>query len=198
MKLSNSKTQLTPAHHTALMFILFGAVAIGSWFAVSRHYNPDIELLNIDVEEGQQDIARIDNYIGSIDSPDIKILRERIGTLENELREKQFQFASSSKRFVDSGSNGETEALLGVIARFATNRKITITENRNVIDSYSARQFKDLLSHELSMNATFPQVYGLLQDISALPYRVMILDLDMQAPTSGTNGLLPVKIILSF
>jgi hypothetical protein len=198
MRFSKFKTKLTAAHHVALMIIVFGALAIGAWLAIKSDYNPDIELLNIDVYQGEQDIVRIQNFIGSIDSPDIKILRERIGELENELREKQFQFASSDKQFVDSGSDGQVEALLGLIARFATNRNITITENRNVVDPASARQFKDLISHELSLSATFPQVYGLLQDINALPYRVMVLSLDVQAPTSLSNRQLPVKILLSF
>ena len=60
------------------------------------------------------------------------------------------------------------------------------------------KQFEGLSNRKLKFSGGFQQLYGLIQDINALPYRIMILDLSIDEPKEDLGGALSITMLLSY
>ena len=197
MAILTIKTKLTPFHHAGMMFAAFGAVILGSSTYSAKQLDPELEELTADLQDKQNNISYLERYIKSRDSPNIKVLRERIAEAEQKLRELNFR-AVGGKPFVNTAKEDNAESLLGVVAQRARARGIAFDENIAAKMTRLGKQFEGLSNRQLKFSGGFQQLYGLIQDINALPYRIMILDLSISEPKEDLGGALSISMLLSF
>ncbi len=197
MAILTIKTKLTPLHHAGMMFAAFGAVILGSSTYSAKQLDPDLEELTADLQDKENNISYLERYIKSKDSPNINVLRERIAEAEQKLRELNFR-AIGGKPFVNTAKEDSAESLLGVVAQRASARGIVFDENIAANMTRLGKQFDGLSNRQLKFSGGFQQLYGLIQDINALPYRIMILDLSISEPKEDLGGALSITMLLSY
>ena len=197
MAILTIKTKLTPLHHAGMMFAVFGAVILGSSTYSAKQLAPELEDLKADLQDKENNISYLERYIKSRDSPDINVLRERIAESEQKLRELNFR-AVGGKPFVNTAKEDSAESLLGVVAQRASARGIVFDENIAANMTRLGKQFEGLSNRKLKFSGGFQQLYGLIQDINALPYRIMILDLSIDEPKEDLGGALSITMLLSY
>ncbi|MCH2060611.1 MAG: hypothetical protein MK183_08275 [Verrucomicrobiales bacterium] len=197
MAILKIKTKLTPLHHAGMMFAVFGAVILASSTYSAKQLDPELDELTVDLEDKKNNIAYLERYIKSKDSPDISVLRQRIAEAEQKLRELNFR-AVGGKPFVNTAKEENAESLLGVVAQRARARGIIFDENLSADMGRLGKQFDGLSNRKLKFSGGFQQLYGLIQDINAMPYRIMILDLSISEPAEELGGALSISMMLSF
>lgn len=198
MKLTTDRpTEVTPAHHVALLFIAFAGSLLLGYFIISKRLSPELSRVAAEERSTRRDIAEARRFIASVDVPDINDLRQMVVDKEGRVRAFEFQReGDGGPPFVNTSDRQAVEQLFAQILREAQVQQITVHANEPKRGQEVDPRFAKLITRQLKLEGTFQQLYAFLAKLRHLPNRVLVLQLDAKE-AKDLPGLLEVNLVVS-
>lgn len=169
--------QTTAKQHVLLICLCFAGVFLMMYFVQTRKITPRIRELTLQLADVRQQLSYQQNQLATREAMDLPAMQKAVADAREKLRTVQIGDIKDGPAFLDATDQPKVASFQSLISSCAVKNRLSIQKHSAINDS--DKKLKEMIVRGLEVRGTFNDLHHFIEALGELPYRVVILSLEI-------------------
>lgn len=177
LKSNSAASTITTKQHVLLLVLTVLGSFLAMYFLQTRKITPTIKALTVELVNSRQQLSYLQNQLATREAMDLPAMRIAVEKAREKLRTVQLGGQLDGPPFIDSANQPKVAAFQSSISSCASAHRLFIKKHSAITETDP--KLKDMIVRSIELRGRFSDLHQFVQALADLPYRVVVLSLEI-------------------